>query len=88
MSYNLNAGPEKEVKKIPVFASLKKLITIIGSERRNITPAFVAIFLNAGLSLTGPYLVGHTIDTYVLSKNYHGVLLFAGILHFYFASGC
>jgi ATP-binding cassette subfamily B protein len=80
MNYDLNGREEKPGKKLPVFASLKKLITIIGGERRSITLAFIAIFLNAGLSLTGPYLVGYTIDHHVQSKNYHGVLLFAGIL--------
>ena len=80
MNYNLNRQSDKEAKKLPVLVSLKKLITIISGERRNLAIAFGAIFLNAGLTLTGPYLVGYTIDTYVQAKNYHGVLVFAGIL--------
>jgi ATP-binding cassette subfamily B protein len=80
MNYNLNQASEKADGKLPVLVSLRKLITIISSERRNLTIAFAAIFLNAGLSLMGPYLVGYTIDTYVQTKNYHGVLLFAWIL--------
>ncbi|MDP4224483.1 MAG: ABC transporter transmembrane domain-containing protein, partial [Bacteroidota bacterium] len=80
MNYNLNKPQGKEVRKLPVLASLRKLITIISGERRNLTIAFAAIFLNAGLSLLGPYMVGYTIDTYVQVKNYHGVLLFAVIL--------
>jgi len=80
MNYNLNRQSEKETVKLPVFASLRKLVSIISGERRNITIAFAAIFLNAGLSLLGPYLVGYTIDTYVQNKDYHGVLVFSGIL--------
>jgi ATP-binding cassette, subfamily B, bacterial len=80
MNYNLNQTSEKASGKLPVIASLRKLIGIISGERRNVTIAFSAIFLNAGLSLLGPYLIGYTIDTYVQSKNYHGVLLFSGIL--------
>jgi ATP-binding cassette subfamily B protein len=80
MNYNLNRPSEKAAKKLPVLASLRKLITIISGERRNLIVAFGAILLNAGLSLLGPYLIGYTIDTYVQAKNYHGVLLFAGIL--------
>jgi ATP-binding cassette subfamily B protein len=80
MNYNLNRPPEKEVKKLPALASLRKLVTIIGEERRSLVKAFGAIFLNAGLTLTGPYLVGYTIDHFVRTGNYHGVLLFAGIL--------
>jgi ATP-binding cassette subfamily B protein len=80
MNYNLNKTSEKTDRKLPVLASLRKLITIIGGERRNLIIAFAAIFLNAGLSLLGPYLVGYTIDNYVVTKNYPGVLHFAGLL--------
>jgi ATP-binding cassette subfamily B protein len=80
MNYNLNRASKITGQKQPALASLKKLVTIIGGERRNLTIAFSAIFLNAGLSLLGPYLVGHTIDTYVVVKQYHGVILFSGIL--------
>ena len=80
MNYNLNRPPEREVRKLPFLASLKKLVSIISGERRNLTIAFGAIFLNAGLSLMGPYMVGYTIDNFVQTKNYHGVLLFSGIL--------
>jgi ATP-binding cassette subfamily B protein len=80
MNYNLNQLSEKATRKPRVLASLRKLVTIISGERRNLTMAFIAIFLNAGLSLLGPYLVGYTIDTYVQTKNYHGILLFSGIL--------
>lgn len=80
MNYDLNQSSEKENRKLPVLASLRKLITIISGERRNLIIAFAAIFVNAGLTLLGPYLVGHTIDNYVQPKNYHGVLVFSGIL--------
>jgi ATP-binding cassette subfamily B protein len=80
MNYNLNQAPDKATRKLSFLASLKKLVTIISGERRNLIIAFIAIFLNAGLTLLGPYLVGYTIDTYVQAKNYHGVLLFSGIL--------
>ncbi len=80
MRYNLNQATEEAGRKLPVIASLRKLVTIISSERRNLTVAFAAIFLNAGLSLAGPYLIGYTIDNYVETKDLDGVLLFSGIL--------
>jgi ATP-binding cassette, subfamily B, bacterial len=80
MNYDLNQSSGKAAGKLTVTASLRKLIAIISGERRKLTVAFAAIFLNAGISLLGPYLMGYTIDTYVQAKNYHGVLLFAGIL--------
>ena len=80
MNYNLSKPTKKVKKERDFFASLRKLISIIGGERRKLTIAFMAIVLNAGLSLLGPYLLGYTIDTHVQTKNYQGVLIFAGIL--------
>ena len=80
MNYNLNQPSDKTEQKISNFVSLRKLISLIGEERRNLIIAFGAIFLNAGLSLLGPYLIGYTIDTYIQTRQYHGVLVFAGIL--------
>ncbi len=80
MNYDLNKAAATGDKKLPFFASMRKMLSIIRGEGRNLNIAFVAIFLNAGLSLTGPYLVGYTIDTYVQAKNYHGLLVYSGIL--------
>jgi ATP-binding cassette subfamily B protein len=80
MNYNLNQAAEKTEQKVSGFASLRKLVTLIGEERRSVTIAFAAIFLNAGLSLLGPYLIGYTIDNYIQTKEFHGVLVFAAIL--------
>jgi ATP-binding cassette, subfamily B, bacterial len=80
MNYNLNQQADKAEQKLGGLASLRKLVKIIGQERRNLTIAFSAIFMNAGLSLLGPYLIGYTIDNFIQTKEYHGVLLYAGIL--------
>ena len=80
MNYNLNQAQEKTEKKTSNLISLRKLVALIGEERRNLIIAFAAILLNAVLSLLGPYLIGHTIDTYIQTRQYHGVLVFAGIL--------
>ena len=80
MNYNLNENSKKIVGKRGFGASLRKLAIIIGTEQRKLFVAFIAIALNVGLSLLGPYLLGYTIDTHVQTKNYEGVLIFAGIL--------
>ena len=80
MNYDLSQTTDMNAGRLPVLASLRKLVSIISGERRNLIIAFSAIFLNSGLSLAGPYIVGYTIDNYVQAKDYHGVLLFAGIL--------
>lgn len=80
MNYNLNKSLETPVKKVSNLASLRKLISLIGEERRNLVVAFAFIFLNSGLSLLGPYLIGYTIDKYVQTKQLDGIMLFSGIL--------
>ena len=80
MSYDLNKMSGKEDQRLPLFASMRKMVSIISGEGRRVSIALTAIFLNAALNLLGPYLVGYTIDNYVQAKDYHGVLVYAGIL--------
>jgi len=80
MNYNLYQQTDRQEQKKTGIASLRKLVKIIGGERSNLVLALTAIFINALLSLLGPYLIGYTIDTYVQSKQFHGVLVFSGIL--------
>lgn len=79
MNYNLNKLSEQGQKK-STYAGLKSLLQLIEHERGNLLVALLAILLNSSLNLLGPYLIGHTIDTYVVHKQYHGVLVFSGIL--------
>ena len=80
MNYNLNSVSGKAEEKKSTLAVLKKLLGLIREEKRNLIFAFAAILVNAALSLLGPYLIGHTIDTYIQTKQYHGVLVFSSIL--------
>lgn len=79
MNYNLNDHTAAGEKK-STLAALKKLLQLIRSERANLIKSLAAILVNSGLLLLGPFLIGHTIDTYVRTKQYHGVLVFSGIL--------
>ena len=79
MTYNLNIGsPEK--KRTKTFAALKKLLVILADEKKSLVLALTTILIHSSLTLIGPLLIGHTIDTYVQTKQYHGVLVFSGIL--------
>ena len=78
MNYNLNLLPQQQ--KASTYNALRSLLRLIADERRNLLLALVAILINSTLNLLGPYLIGHTIDTYVVRKNYHGVLVYSGIL--------
>jgi ATP-binding cassette, subfamily B, bacterial len=79
MNYNLNqlsTGQEKQ----STYKALKSLLKLISSEHKNLLLALIAILVNSGLLLLGPLLVGHTVDTYIRTKQFHGVLIFGSIL--------
>jgi ATP-binding cassette subfamily B protein len=80
MTYKLNIEETEAAKRTGTWVALKKLILILAKEKKNLIIALLIILLNASLSLTGPFLIGHTIDSYVQTKQYHGVLLFSAIL--------
>ena len=42
--------------------------------------SFIAIILNSALTLSAPLIIGHIIDTYIVNKDFRGVLMFSGIL--------
>ncbi|OYU81679.1 MAG: multidrug ABC transporter [Flavobacterium sp. BFFFF1] len=80
MKYNLNEILGAENKKPSTFAGLRSLLKLIEHEQKNLIIALIAILLNSTLNLLGPYLIGHTVDTYIVNKDYHGVWLYSGIL--------
>ena len=80
MTYNLNIGKAEGGRPVKTWTSLKKLVLILADEKKNLFIALFIILINASLSLMGPFLIGHTIDKYVQTRQYHGVLVFSGIL--------
>jgi len=80
MNYNLNQSTGQAEQKKSTLAALRKLFAFMVDERKILILAFIAMLVNATLNLLGPVLIGHTIDTYVMAKQYHGVLVFSGIL--------
>ncbi len=80
MNYNLSkpAGQPEQKKGGP--SAFKKLLPLLAEEKKHLRLAFTAIFINSGLHLVAPMLIGHTIDTYIRTRQYHGVLVFSGIL--------
>ncbi len=80
MSYNLNIEAEPGKKKKPGFKSVKSLIGHMVEEKKILVVAFVAMVITAILNLAGPILIGHTVDNYVQTKQFHGVLVISAVL--------
>ena len=79
MNYNLTniSGGQKKKSTLRI---LQNLLTMIKEERKNLALALLAILTNSGLNLLNPFIVGYTIDRYIVHKDYHGVLVNAGLL--------
>src|SRR5689334_11013971 len=81
MNYNLNEPDSaNKKKKVSTWPALKSLLQLIAHEKKNLLLAVIIILLNSSLNLFGPLIIGHTIDKYVVHKDYNGVLLFSSVL--------
>ncbi len=80
MNYNLYDIQKTNEKQNRSSSPFRKMFQLIGGERWNLFFAFLAIIVNAGATLTGPFLVGYTIDNYIKTKDMQGVLFYSGIL--------
>lgn len=79
MNYKLNKT-EQYKKKISIFSVLKKFAPFLVNEKRNLVISFVSLVINTSSSLIGPILIGLTIDKYIQTKQFSGVINNALIL--------
>jgi ATP-binding cassette subfamily B protein len=75
MDYNLNIEQKTSTR-----AALKKMLQFMKEEKRNLTIALIIMALNSGIAMLTPYLIGYTIDHYIQTKIYKGLITFTGIL--------
>lgn len=59
---------------------LQRLMTLVGQERNNLYIAMFFIFINSGLNLVAPYLMGHAVDKFVVTHQYEGLIKYSIIL--------
>ncbi len=78
MNYDLNKTNRPQ--NTSTWQATKKLLPLMFEEKTIIIMALIAVIINSGLNLTAPRLIAHAIDRYILSRNYHGVLVYAGII--------
>ena len=75
---------ERDMKLGVVMKSLKPLLM---DEKRVLGFALIAIIINSVVNLLTPFIIAHTIDTYILSKNFHGILVSALFLALIYICG-
>ncbi len=79
MNYNLNTEDNLSIKK-PGFSSLKSLVAHMVKEKKVLVIAFAAMVVTAALNLAGPIIIGYTVDNYIQTGQFSGVLFFSSIL--------
>src|SRR6266567_3473928 len=68
MKYKLNT------ENTATFAAIKKFSPILNGEQKNMLLALLALLINTAVSLLAPIIVGITIDTSVMHKEYGGII--------------
>lgn len=85
MNYNLNIkATNTSTTNASTSSTIKKLLALMGSERKNLYIALIFILLTVGLNLIGPFIIGYTFDNYIVTKNYDGVIYYSIVLFFVF----
>lgn len=75
MNYDLSQAPKSSTK-----AALKKMLQFLRPERKQLIKALLVMLLNSGITMLTPYLIGYTIDHYIQTGQYHGLMVYCGIL--------
>jgi ATP-binding cassette subfamily B protein len=79
--YSLNKTDiAREKEKGVLTTAFKRLVPLMKEEGEAVTFALIAIFVSAAMTLVVPIIIGHIVDVYLQSKNFHGVLMFSILL--------
>ena len=78
MNYELNS--EKNKKKVSAKEALKGLWPLLSGERSILIYASIATLANSAVNLIAPLFIAHVVDTYIVAKQFSGVITFAIIL--------
>src|SRR5262245_25671970 len=78
-SYSLSS-PSHQAPPISIVTGIKRLLPVMSGERRIATQALIAVIITSISGLLGPMIIGRTVDIYIRSRNFNGVLASAAVL--------
>ncbi|MES2930486.1 MAG: ABC transporter ATP-binding protein [Patescibacteria group bacterium] len=79
MNYTLKTF-QKGDRSTTVGGAVQSLRPLLSDEGRAIGISLVAVVINSAANLLSPFLIAHIVDTYIAEKNFHGVLVYSGVL--------
>jgi ATP-binding cassette subfamily B protein len=80
MKYSLDLKSAPDSKHNRPLAALRKFLKILADEKKSLTYSLLIILVHSSLTLVAPLIIGYTIDHYVQTRQFNGVLLFSSIL--------
>src|SRR5512133_727398 len=81
MNYSLaKTDLDKEKEKGVLKTAWRRLLPLMAEEKRVVFYALVAILVTSAASLAVPVLIARVVDVFIVKKNFHGVLVYSGIL--------
>lgn len=88
MDYSLaKTDVGKEKQKGVLATAWRRLVPLMAEEKRSVAISIIAILVSSTVSLLVPIIIAHIVDAYIVGKNFHGVLLFSGLLAGIFIAG-
>ncbi|MFN7160591.1 MAG: ABC transporter ATP-binding protein [Candidatus Gracilibacteria bacterium] len=85
MNYKLNQDTAQ--KKVGTLEASKKLLPLLKGEEKQIAISAVALLFNSATNLIAPLIIGLTVDKYIQTGDFGGVLYWAAILSVLFLIG-
>ncbi len=76
--YRLSSGNTQGTPS--VMAALRRLTPVMDGQQRSMIAAFVATVVASAASLVAPWIIGRTVDRYIRTGDFGGVLRSAGLL--------
>jgi ATP-binding cassette subfamily B protein len=88
MNYSLaKTDIEKEEQKGVLVTAWRRLVPLMSEEKSPVIISIIAILASSAVSLVVPIIIAHIVDVYIVGKNFHGVLMFSGLLAIIFIAG-
>lgn len=88
MNYSLTTTNVKNEKEKGVLVTAwRRLIPLLAEENKSVTIALIAILVSSASTLIVPIIIARIVDIYMINKDFHGVVLFSGLLFIIFLVG-
>lgn len=84
--YRLSSGDGRQ-RSPSIAIALRRLAPVMADQTPSLIAAFVATIVPSAAGLIAPYLIGRTVDIYLTSGDYAGVLQSAGLLLVAYVAG-